>query len=89
MTDRAWTGTRKAGFFGAIHCVPSGEPPRGDEQVHVGMVEHRPRPGVEDGETAEARADVAGVGGEALEGCHGTAHEHAVDDALMREGERT
>ncbi len=89
MTDNACTGTRNAGFFGAIHCVPSArEAARRDEQMDVGMVEHRARPGVEDGETPEARADVTRVGGEALERRRRAAHQHAVDDALVRERER-
>ncbi len=64
------------------------EAARRDEQMDVGMVAHRARPGVENGETAEPRPDVAGVGGEALESRRRAAHQHAVDDALVRERER-
>jgi hypothetical protein len=35
--------------------------------MDVGMIEHRARPGVEDGETPETGADVARIGGQALE----------------------
>jgi hypothetical protein len=65
-----------------------GEAARRHEEMDVGMVEHRARPGVEDGETPEARADVARIGGQTLEGRRRAAHEHAVDDALVRERER-
>jgi len=60
------------------------EAARRDEQMDVGMVEHRARPGVEDGETPEGRADVARIGGQALERRRRAAHQHAVDDALWR-----
>jgi len=64
------------------------EAARRHEQMDVGMVEHRAGPGVENGETPEARADVARIGGQALEGRRRAAHEDAVDDALVRERER-
>jgi hypothetical protein len=54
----------------------------------VGMVEHRARPSVEDGETPEACADVARISGQPLEGCRRAAHQDAVDDTLVRERER-
>ena len=40
------------------------------------------------GETSETRADVLRIGGQALEGRGRAAHQHAVDDALVRERER-
>ncbi len=63
------------------------EAARRDEQMDVGMVEHRARPGVEHGETADLRADIARIGGQPLEGRRRAAQQHAVDDALVRERE--
>ncbi len=52
------------------------------------MVEHGARPGVEDGETPEPRADIAGISRQSLQRRRRAAHQHAVDDALVRERER-
>ena len=53
----------------AIHRLPSGErPPPCDDAVEVGMVEERLRPGVEDGDKADVRAQVFGICREFFEG---------------------
>jgi len=43
---------------------------------------------VQYGETADPRADIARIGGQAVEGRRRAAHQHAGDDALVRERER-
>ena len=57
----------------------SGEATGGDEHVDVGMEEHGAGPGVEHGKSADARANIAGIGGEPLQGIGGGFHRQAVD----------
>jgi len=53
-----------------------------------GLVEHRACPRVEDGETAQPRAAIAGVSGQSLHRGRRAAHEDAVDGSLVSEGQR-
>ena len=76
ITDNARTGTRKAGCFGAIHCVPiGGEPAGGDEEMDVRMIEQGARPRMEDRETAEGRAHIPGIACERVERRRGALHQ--------------
>jgi len=55
-----------------------------DEDVDMGMVEQRARPGVEDGEQPGASPEVAGIGGELEQRRGGGRHKEAVDELLVR-----
>jgi len=59
----------------------------GDEDVDVGVVGHRTGPGVEDSEEAGPGAEVVGIGGEFQQRLGCGAHEHTVDQLLVRSGE--
>lgn len=65
-----------------------GEAPCGDDAVHVGMVDEGLAPGVEDGEEAEAGAEVTGIGGDLLERAGGTAQEEIIEDGRILESQR-
>ena len=60
-----------------------GEPTCGDEEVRVGMILHRARPGVQHGEDAERAADPRAIGGERLDGGRRFAEEERVDHVLV------
>ena len=51
------------------------------------VVEHRARPGVEDGEQSGPGAEVIGIGGELQQRLGGGTHEQAVDELLVGAGE--
>ena len=53
------------------------------------MQEHGPGPGVEDGERADARAQVTGIVGQLLQGVRRGFHQQAVDNLGVRAGQWT
>ena len=55
--------------------------------MHVGVVVEVLPPGVEDGEGADAGAEVLGVSGDLLGGLGGGAQEQVVDESLVVEGD--
>ena len=59
----------------------------GDEDVDVRVVGHGAGPGVEHGEETGPGAEVVGIGGEFQQRLGRGAHEHAVDEFLVRSGE--
>ena len=51
----------------------------GDEHVNVRMKQHGARPGVKDGQSADAGAEILRIGRQFLQGIGGSLHEQAVD----------
>ncbi len=64
------------------------EPAGADEEVNVGVVQHRPRPSVEDRQDGGRRPQPAWIGGEFEYGLGGATKERSVHLHLMPEGER-
>lgn len=60
------------------------EPARGDEEVGVGMILERTRPGVEHREDAGGAADPCAIVGEHLDGSRGFAEQRGIDGRLVR-----
>jgi hypothetical protein len=66
----------------------SGEPPGGDEQMDVRMIEQGARPGMEDRETAEAASHIPRIAREREKGRRGALHQQPVDGFLVGSRER-
>ena len=70
MTDSAFYRDQ---ISRVLRCDPpgsiGGEAAGGDQQMHVGMVEEGPRPGVQDRQTPDARAQVSRIAAEFLDRC--------------------
>jgi hypothetical protein len=64
-----------------------GEPPRWDDAVEMRVVGEGLTPGMQEGETAAARAEVGGVSGERTEGVPGAAKEQIVETPRIPEKE--
>ena len=67
-------------------CAIGGKASGGDQHMDMGMEEHGARPGVKDRKCADARAQVAGIVGESLQGIGCGFHEQAIDFSGMRSG---
>jgi hypothetical protein len=73
-------GNQEEGMFGMNPRLAIGrETSGGDEHVDVRMKQHGARPGVEDGQGAEAGAQILRIGGQFLQGMGSGLHEQAVD----------
>lgn len=62
--------------------------PGGDEHVNVRMKQHGPRPGVKDGQRADAGAEILRIRRQFLQGIASGLHEQAVDFLGMRSSHR-
>lgn len=77
-------GNQEEGVFGinpglAIRRETAG----GDEHVNVRMKQHGARPGVKDGQGADASAEIVRIGRQFLQGIGGGLHDQAVDFLRM------
>ena len=86
--DKTRTGKKNRGLQ-ETQRVPSGEsPPPGTTQCRCGMMHQVRPPGVQDGEEADLRAEVFGIGGYGTQGFGRGLEENAVDHLLVLVGDR-
>jgi len=79
---------QKTGMPGGEPSALGGEPASGNQEMNVGVEEHRAGPGVEHGQDRQGASDPLRVPGQFLQSGHRRPHQQAVDGARMGLGQR-